>query len=109
MNRISRDFTHNYSENRGSTYRQPKSEFKPNSRYYNQSYELRYPCQVCGKSYLRKPLLKRHELYECIGIPPKFTCEYCPSRYRRNEDLKRHLYKVHNIITQKNISLKHSL
>lgn len=59
--------------------------------------QFRYPCGVCGKSYLRKAHLKRHTRNECIGVPPKFCCDLCPSKYRRNEDLKRHLAKVHNV------------
>lgn len=64
-------------------------------------YRHRYPCPVCGKSYLRKAHLKRHTTNECVGIAPKFCCEFCPSRYKRNEDLKRHMCKVHNIISPK--------
>ncbi|XP_073846019.1 uncharacterized protein [Musca autumnalis] len=60
--------------------------------------EQRYPCTVCGKSYLRKHHLKRHITNECIGIEPKYLCDVCPARYKRSEDLKRHLLKSHNII-----------
>ncbi|XP_013118980.1 early growth response protein 1-A [Stomoxys calcitrans] len=63
--------------------------------------QQRYPCRVCGKSYLRKAHLKRHITNECIGIEPKFLCEFCPSRYKRNEDLKRHMLKVHHMMLPK--------
>ncbi|XP_061388714.1 zinc finger protein 816-like [Musca vetustissima] len=71
----------------------------PNSRHDERSgTEQRYPCHVCGKSYLRKGHLKRHINNECIGIAPKYVCDRCPSRYKRSEDLRRHLLKAHNVV-----------
>uniref|UniRef100_A0A1I8NJY3 C2H2-type domain-containing protein n=1 Tax=Musca domestica TaxID=7370 RepID=A0A1I8NJY3_MUSDO len=61
-------------------------------------HEQRYPCMVCGKSYLRKGHLKRHMTNECIGIQPKYMCDVCPARYKRSEDLRRHLLRAHNIV-----------
>ncbi|KAI8117463.1 isoforms A/B/D/L, Longitudinals lacking protein [Lucilia cuprina] len=71
-------------------------------------YQQRYPCNVCGKSYLRKAHLKRHVTNECIGVPPKFACEYCSSRYKRKEDLKRHMLMVHKIDLRKTLQSKNN-
>uniref|UniRef100_A0A034VU47 Longitudinals lacking protein, isoforms H/M/V n=1 Tax=Bactrocera dorsalis TaxID=27457 RepID=A0A034VU47_BACDO len=57
----------------------------------------RFPCAVCGKSYLRKRHLQRHMRDECIGIPPRFSCELCPSRFRRKYHMVRHLTSKHGI------------
>ncbi|XP_037948349.1 zinc finger protein ZIC 2-like [Teleopsis dalmanni] len=57
----------------------------------------RFPCAVCGKSYLRKRHLQRHMRDECIGIPPRFSCDLCPSRFRRKYHMVRHLTSKHNI------------
>ncbi|XP_069964269.1 uncharacterized protein [Bactrocera oleae] len=57
----------------------------------------RFPCAVCGKSYLRKRHLQRHMRDECIGIPPRFSCDLCPSRFRRKYHMVRHLTSKHGI------------
>lgn len=56
----------------------------------------RFPCQVCGKSYLRKRHLQRHMRDECIGIPPRFSCELCPSKFRRKYHMVRHIQSKHS-------------
>lgn len=57
----------------------------------------RFPCAVCGKSYLRKRHLQRHMRDECIGIPPRFQCDLCPSRFRRKYHMVRHMTSKHGI------------
>ena len=57
----------------------------------------RFPCSVCGKSYLRKRHLQRHMRDECIGIPPRFKCDLCPSRFRRKYHMVRHMNSKHGI------------
>lgn len=57
----------------------------------------RFPCSICGKSYLRKRHLQRHMRDECIGIPPRFHCELCPSKFRRKYHLVRHMTSKHGI------------
>lgn len=59
----------------------------------------RFPCSVCGKSYLRKRHLQRHMRDECIDIPPRFSCDLCPSRFRRKYHMVRHLVSKHGIPT----------
>ncbi|CAD7014696.1 unnamed protein product [Ceratitis capitata] len=61
--------------------------------------EERYPCPICGKSYLRKRHLQRHMRDECIDIPPRFSCDLCPSRFRRKYHMVRHLTSKHGIPT----------
>lgn len=86
------------------------SVYYPENSRQIQHQRQRYPCNVCGKSYLRKAHLKRHMTCECIGVEPKFWCEYCSSRYKRKEDLKRHILIVHKIDLRKhqNIQDKYS-
>ncbi|XP_036332109.1 uncharacterized protein LOC118743494 [Rhagoletis pomonella] len=70
----------------------------------------RFPCAVCGKSYLRKRHLQRHMRDECIGIPPRFSCDLCPSRFRRKYHMVRHLTSKHGIppaIAQQTTSSSH--
>ena len=78
----------------------PPSEFKYDFQHHS-SFGLnsneRFPCGVCGKSYLRKRHLQRHMRDECIGIPPRFSCDLCPSRFRRKYHMVRHLTSKHGI------------
>ncbi|XP_055919145.1 longitudinals lacking protein, isoforms H/M/V isoform X7 [Eupeodes corollae] len=69
----------------------------------------RFPCSVCGKSYLRKRHLQRHMRDECIGIPPRFKCDLCPSRFRRKYHMVRHMTSKHGIPANdgpENLSMK---
>ncbi|XP_055379944.1 longitudinals lacking protein, isoforms A/B/D/L isoform X5 [Condylostylus longicornis] len=71
----------------------------------------RFPCSVCGKSYLRKRHLQRHMRDECIGIPPRFKCDLCPSRFRRKYHMVRHMNSKHGIpppLTSQNSSLNNN-
>lgn len=65
----------------------------------------RFPCSICGKSYLRKRHLQRHMRDECIGIPPRFHCELCPSKFRRKYHLVRHLSSKHGQVMPSQNSL----
>lgn len=58
----------------------------------------RFPCNVCGKSYLRKRHLQRHMRDECIGIPPRFKCDLCPSKFRRKYHMVRHMNSKHGTL-----------
>ncbi|XP_054090129.1 uncharacterized protein LOC128922699 [Zeugodacus cucurbitae] len=78
-----------------------KYEFKSTMLIGNEMFvenpHERFPCAVCGKSYLRKRHLQRHMRDECIGIPPRFSCDLCPSRFRRKYHMVRHLTSKHGI------------
>lgn len=77
-----------------------KTEFKYDfhrSLMIGDQFGERFPCNVCGKSYLRKRHLQRHMRDECIGIPPRFKCDLCPSRFRRKYHMVRHMTSKHGI------------
>ncbi|KAI5747892.1 hypothetical protein M8J77_019570 [Diaphorina citri] len=49
-------------------------------------------CDVCGKEFKMKKLLKEHMAVHTTDRP--FVCEFCPSAFKLNKHLRQH-YKVH--------------
>jgi hypothetical protein len=54
-----------------------------------------FPCERCGRSYLRKDSLGRHLQWEC-GKEPTFQCPYCPQRCKRKAHHIRHIRRQHS-------------
>ncbi|KAG8308282.1 zinc finger protein 551-like [Homalodisca vitripennis] len=56
---------------------------------------LRYRCG-CGKSYVQKQTLQRHQRLEC-GREPQYPCLRCGKRSRHKSDLVSHIRHVHKL------------
>ena len=54
-----------------------------------------FPCERCGRSYVRKDSLQRHLKYEC-GKEPTFQCPFCPQRCKRKAHQTRHIRRQHS-------------
>jgi hypothetical protein len=54
-----------------------------------------FPCERCGRSYIRKDSLRRHLQWEC-GKEPTFQCPYCPQRCKRKAHHIRHIRRQHS-------------
>ena len=54
-----------------------------------------FPCDRCGRSYIRKDSLRRHLKYEC-GKQPTFQCPFCPQRCKRKAHQIRHIRRQHS-------------
>jgi Zinc finger, C2H2 type. len=54
-----------------------------------------FPCERCGRSYVRKDSLQRHLKYEC-GKEPTFQCPFCPQRCKRKAHQIRHIRRQHS-------------
>lgn len=63
---------------------------------WNNSYTFlgSYICTNCGRNYVQKSTLSRHQRYEC-GKGNQFKCPYCPKTTRQKYDIKLHVYKMH--------------
>ncbi|KAL2714708.1 zinc finger protein 569-like [Vespula squamosa] len=53
-----------------------------------------FPCNRCGRSYMRKDSLQRHTHWEC-GKEPQFHCPFCPQRCKRKAHWLRHIRRQH--------------
>ncbi|XP_073976554.1 uncharacterized protein isoform X3 [Rhodnius prolixus] len=53
-----------------------------------------FPCEKCGRTYVRKDSLQRHTLWEC-GKDPAFQCPFCPQRCKRKSHHVRHMQRQH--------------
>lgn len=66
----------------------------------------RWNCDQCGKSYLQKNSLRRHQLHEC-GKQPRYFCPCCNYWAARREHLKMHLKtKKHILLFQRTNELR---
>ncbi|KAJ4427506.1 hypothetical protein ANN_25154 [Periplaneta americana] len=54
-----------------------------------------FPCERCGRSYVRKDSLQRHLQWEC-GKEPTFQCPFCPQRCKRKAHQIRHIRRQHS-------------
>ena len=52
----------------------------------------KYSCNRCGRSYLHQATLVRHQRYEC-GISASYPCQLCGRKFKRRDVLKGHLEK----------------
>ncbi|KAL6264015.1 hypothetical protein P5V15_004096 [Pogonomyrmex californicus] len=73
----------------------PFAELKiPKAWNYVNKSQGRFACSKCGRSYMRKDSLQRHEHWEC-GKEPQFKCPYCPQRCKRKAHWQRHIRRQH--------------
>merc|ERR1719351_747041 len=52
----------------------------------------KYACGRCGRSYLHQATLVRHQRYEC-GITASYPCQLCGRKFKRRDVLKGHMEK----------------
>merc|ERR1719150_3099099 len=52
----------------------------------------KYSCGRCGRSYLHQATLVRHQRYEC-GITASYPCQLCGRKFKRRDVLKGHMEK----------------
>ena len=52
----------------------------------------KYSCNRCGRSYLHQATLVRHQRYEC-GISASYPCQLCGRKFKRRDVLKGHMDK----------------
>jgi len=55
----------------------------------------KYACGRCGRSYLHQATLVRHQRYEC-GISASYPCQLCGRKFKRRDVLKGHMEKCMN-------------
>lgn len=55
-----------------------------------------FECEQCGKTYLQKKNLKRHQNYEC-GLEPRFECSVCHKKFKYKFYLHDHTRIVHRL------------
>ena len=55
----------------------------------------KYSCTRCGRSYLHQATLVRHQRYEC-GISASYPCQLCGRKFKRRDVLKGHMEKCLN-------------
>lgn len=60
----------------------------------------RYICDICHKSYKRKPLLNRHKKYECINTG-QFKCPKCGKASNQKHNMIEHFRKCKLKATRK--------
>ncbi|KAF6202941.1 hypothetical protein GE061_003348 [Apolygus lucorum] len=53
-----------------------------------------FPCEKCGRTYVRKDSLQRHMAWEC-GKDPMFQCPFCPQKCKRKSHHIRHIQRQH--------------
>ncbi|XP_052122558.1 zinc finger protein with KRAB and SCAN domains 4-like [Frankliniella occidentalis] len=67
------------------------NDFEPKRRFHNHGV---YPCDRCGRTYVRKDSLSRHLQWEC-GKEPQFQCPFCPQKCKRKSHQLRHIQRQH--------------
>merc|ERR1719464_689899 len=55
----------------------------------------KYSCSRCGRSYLHQATFVRHQRYEC-GISASYPCQLCGRKFKRRDVLKGHMEKCMN-------------
>lgn len=53
-----------------------------------------FACATCGKAYIRKDTLMRHQTFEC-GKDPLFACQFCSYRAFQKVHLQSHVARKH--------------
>lgn len=73
---------------------EPKTDLKGTKKKKNILAYGMFPCDQCGRSYVRKDSLRRHLQWEC-GKEPAFQCPFCPQRCKRKAYQIRHIRRHH--------------
>jgi len=68
---------------------------KPNMHDSRDPMTNKYSCTRCGRSYLHQATLVRHQRYEC-GISASYPCQLCGRKFKRRDVLKGHMEKCMN-------------
>jgi len=68
---------------------------KPNMNDSRDPNTNKYSCTRCGRSYLHQATLVRHQRYEC-GISASYPCQLCGRKFKRRDVLKGHMEKCMN-------------
>jgi len=68
---------------------------KPNLNDSRDPMTNKYSCTRCGRSYLHQATLVRHQRYEC-GISASYPCQLCGRKFKRRDVLKGHMEKCMN-------------
>merc|ERR1711915_285906 len=68
---------------------------KPNLNDSRDPMTNKYSCTRCGRSYLHQATLVRHQRYEC-GISASYPCQLCGRKFKRRDVLKGHMEKCIN-------------
>merc|ERR1711988_2050220 len=64
----------------------------------------KYACNRCGRSYLHQATLVRHQRYEC-GITASYPCQLCGRKFKRRDVLKGHMEKCMSKSNVSNVSM----
>jgi hypothetical protein len=74
---------------------EPKTHLKGTQKRTHIRARGMFPCDRCGRSYVRKDSLRRHLQWEC-GKEPTFQCPFCPQKCKRKAYRIRHIRKQHS-------------
>lgn len=67
---------------------------RAHTKHMQKTHLPQFICDICGRSYIQKGLLKIHQL-AVHSDGPNFTCNVCNKSYKRKCTLRKHM-KVHN-------------
>nr|CAD7567660.1 unnamed protein product [Timema californicum] len=71
-----------------------KKPLSPNKSPRSSHMKGSFPCERCGRTYIRKDSLQRHLQWEC-GKEPTFQCPFCPQKCKRKAHQIRHIRRQH--------------
>nr|CAD7193740.1 unnamed protein product [Timema douglasi] len=71
-----------------------KKPMSPNKSPRSSHMKGSFPCERCGRTYIRKDSLQRHLQWEC-GKEPTFQCPFCPQKCKRKAHQIRHIRRQH--------------
>jgi hypothetical protein len=74
---------------------EPKSYSKGTQKGTHIQAHGMFPCNRCGRSYVRKDSLQHHLEWEC-GKEPTFQCPFCPQRCKRKAYQICHIRRQHS-------------
>ena len=66
-----------------------------NFKRHMKTHPLEYPCEICGKVFKRKDIMKRHT--EIHLNERKYQCSICDKAFNTSSQLGMHKNKVHKV------------